>query len=407
MNTGNSFLDRLIDRLDRLDPSSVQNYLLKLVREKGFLETVFNTIHEGIIVIDRGVRIHYINQAACGLLGIPADSTGQRLDRYIRDADWLGLMAADPEEWRRVSFQEIDVFYPQHRTLTFYVMPHPAENESKTIQFATIIFHDVTQSRKSTEQAIETQKVEAITKLAAGVAHEIGNPLNSLNIHLQLLQRTLQGTDDHDLAQEAGELVSIAAQEVQRLDSIVHNFLRAIRPTPPKMESIAIQEVLGQSLRFMRHEIENRNIRVEASLPDKLPRLSADQDQLKQAFYNIIKNSLQAMDDGGVLSIDCAIAGDFLELKFKDTGKGISAADLAHILEPYYTTRPDGTGLGLLVVEQILRNHGAEFGIESAADEGTVFTVRFPLRERSVRLLEAAHSTASTAHETNGPTRQE
>ena len=155
------------------------------------------------------------------------------------------------------------------------------------------------------------------------------------------------------------------------------------------MGRVCIQDVLASTLKFMRHEIENRNIRVAATLPDTLPVVQGDSAQLRQAFYNIIRNSIQAMPDGGLLEIEARISGDFLEVRFSDTGKGISPDDMSRIMEPYYTTRSDGTGLGLLVVERVLRSHGAEFGIESSEDCGTVFTVRLPLRERQARLLAA------------------
>mgnify|MGYP006279902281 FL=1 len=389
MKTSENFLDRLIERLDRIDPSRVQNYVLKLVREKGFLETVFNTIQEGVIVIDHDIRMHFINRSARELLGMPEEAEGQRLDRYLRDVDWLALMEANPEEWRRVSIQEIEVFYPRPRILSFYIVPHSEAENPLEIPMATIIFRDVTETRQNTQEAIESRRVEAITKLAAGVAHEIGNPLNSLNIHLQLLDRNLDRGPPGTEAEEARELLKVARKEVERLDSIVSNFLRAVRPTQPDFEKLDIHQLLGESLRFMRNEIEDRGLEVEASLPDSLPQIRGDSAQLKQAFYNIIKNSIQAMSKGDKLQIICESGEQFVEISFKDTGKGISAENLRHIMEPYYTTRPDGTGLGLLVVERIIREHGGEIGIESTEGEGTLFTVRLPLFDRRVRLLEA------------------
>lgn len=387
--SGSSFLDRLVERLDRLDPASVQNYVLKLVRDKGFLETIFNTIHEGIIVIDRNLRIRYVNAVVRELLGIPEDPEGQMLDRFLPEVDWDALMDANTEEWRRVSFQEIEVFYPRHRILTFYLVPH-SEQQADQIPLATLIFHDVTEARRNTERAIESGTVEAITKLAAGVAHEIGNPLNSLIIHLQLLVRELDAMAASAVdTSEAANLVDTALQEVSRLDSIVNNFLRAIRPAPPETKPVKLQDILAEVLRFMRFEIEDRRIHVHASLPDKLPHIQGDPAQLRQAFYNIVKNSIQAMPDEGELSIACDSTDDFVDVVFTDNGCGISGEHLSHIMEPYYTTRPDGSGLGLLVVERILRAHGAEFGIDSREGEGTVFRMRFPLRGRHVRLLEA------------------
>lgn len=388
MTTSNNFLDRLIERLDKLDTSSVQTYVLKLVREKGFLETIFNTIREGVIVIDQNINIYFANSRVCELLGLPEDCEGQRLDKMIREVDWSSLMRANPEEWHRISFQEIELFYPRQRILSFYVVPLPEREHDDEIAMAALIFHDITESRRNTQKAVESKRVEAITKLAAGVAHEIGNPLNSLDIHLQILERKLDHLNEES-RDEAKELVDVARKEVQRLDSIVDNFLKAVRPGSIKFEEINLQKILEESLTFMRSEIENKNLQVEAMVPDRLPKIFGDPSQLKQAFYNIIKNSIQAMEEGDRLAIHCEVRPDFVELKFIDTGKGISSGDLGHIMEPYYTTRSDGTGLGLVMVERILREHGAEFGIDSSEGEGTVFSVRLPRYERQMRLLKA------------------
>jgi len=389
MTTSNSFLDRLIERLDKLDSTRVQTYVLKLVREKGFLETVFNTIEEGVIVIDQDIKIHFLNARVRELLGLPENCEGEKLNERIREVDWSSLMKANPQEWHRISFQEIEVFYPRQRILSFYIVPLPESEGSNEIAMAALIFHDVTETRRDTQKAVESKRVEAITKLAAGVAHEIGNPLNSLDIHLQLLERKIDGVDSDESREEAKELVDVARKEVQRLDSIVDNFLKAVRPGKAQFERIHLQKVIEESLTFMRNEIEDKNLHVEALVPDQLPTVYGDPSQLKQAFYNIIKNSIQAMAEGDELAIHCDIKPEFIELKFVDTGKGISPAHLSHIMEPYYTTRTDGTGLGLVMVERILRDHGAEFGIDSSEGEGTVFTVRFPRHERQMRLLQA------------------
>ncbi len=389
MKSTGGFLDRLIERLDRLDPTSVQNYLLRLVREKGFLETVFNSIHEGIIVIDRHLRVHYVNMAVKVLLGIPEDYVEQRIDRFMRDVDWNRLMSADPDEWHRISMQEIEVSYPVHRYLNFYLVPFRSDGDDVDFPLAAIILHDVTALHHDTEKTIESQKVQAITMLAAGVAHEIGNPLNSLHIHLQLLQRRLGEGGDPELIGDAAELLDVATQEVNRLDTIINNFLRAVRPVEPKMQMLNVSSVLEESLQFMRREIEDRSILVEAVWPEGVPLVHGDPDLLKQAFYNLIKNAVQSMSDGGILRVSCGEHNDMLEISFADTGKGISTRDLPRIMEPYFTTRRDGTGLGLMIVERIVRTHGGELGVQTEEGRGSIFTIRLPLHRKRVRLLQA------------------
>jgi len=383
-----TLIERLVDRLDELDSSSVQAYILRLVKEKGFLETVFNSIREGVLVIDQSLVIRYANEACSQLLGLHEEFVGRRIDRFLREVDWPGLMQADPEQWQRISLQEIEVFYPVHRYLSFYLVPLPSSSGDE-IRLAALILRDMTMAHEFTEKAVESQRMEAVTALAAGVAHEIGNPLNSLTIHLQLLRRAIKRSGDESLAAEGEELLDVALQEVRRLDSIVHNFLRAVRPSALNIERVSIKQVLTESLEFMRREIEDKNVLVQATWSDNLPRVPADPGQLKQAFYNLIKNALQAMSDGGVLRIACEEQRNFLAIRFADTGKGISAGDMTRIMDPFFSTRGEGTGLGLLVVERIVRSHGGELAIDSKSGHGVVVTMRLPLRERRLRLLAA------------------
>ena len=214
MKPNPTFLDKLIGRLDRLDATSVQGYVLRLVREKGFLETVFNTIKEGVIVLDNANRVQFSNASARRLLGMPEECGGMRMDRFLREVDWGRVMSAEADEWRRMALQEIEVFYPEHRFITFYLVPYHADAEEpggRKIPMAILILHDVTERHQDTQKTLESQKVQAITMLAAGVAHEIGNPLNSLMIHLQLLQRNLSGPRADAAAGDSAELVEVAA----------------------------------------------------------------------------------------------------------------------------------------------------------------------------------------------------
>ena len=399
MKSATGFLDRLIERMDRLDPASVQTYVLRLVREKGFLETIFNTIREGVVVIDKARRIRFLNTAAQALLGISEEAGNQRIDRYLREVDWGLLLNADPEQWQRVSLQEIEVFYPRHRFLNFYVVPVNNQGSDSAIPLAALLFHDITAAHEDTEKHVESRRVEAITMLAAGVAHELGNPLNSLNIHLQLLGRRLLEVKDEAVRREAQELLEVATHEVERLDGIVSNFLHAVRPQPPKLSPLEVRQVLEETLAFMEPEIGNRDIQVRAVFPDALPSVLGDADQLKQAFYNLIKNAAQAMQGGGQLQITCSIRPDFLDIRFADSGQGMNAAEMTRILAPYYTTKAEGTGLGLLIVERIVRGHGGELAIESDVGRGSVFIISLPLRERQVRLLQSRAEPVGSAGE--------
>ena len=385
-----NFTEKVLGRLDKLDQESLQTCLFSLIKERGFLENVFDAIHEAIIVVDRQRNIQYTNKAAFTLLGIDSEAIGAPLAKYLKTQDWEELLPSDDTRWWNAARREMEVFYPEHRFLSFYVMPLGNSDEDEPfgdLPLATLIFNDITEVTEENVRHTETQKVKAITMLAAGVAHELGNPLNSLGIHLQLLKRNISKCEQSKEMEKAAEHLEIAQQEIKRLDSIVKNFLSAIRPVPPKMLPLNIESILREALGFMQNEIENRAIWVELDLPDGIPLLLGDKDQLMQASYNLLKNAIQAMPDGGRISISVTVDDVYVNIRFTDTGCGFDQAQIANLMEAYFTTKSTGHGLGLLIVDRIVRAHGGELTIEGSPGKGAAFTISLPRQSRMIRQL--------------------
>src|SRR4051794_28306293 len=407
------FLEKLIERLGRIGPEDVQNYFLRLAQEKGFLETVFNAIQEGIIVTDPKSRITYLNDAACDLFGLEAgEAIGKRLDERIGGLDWeLLTRSGGPVS------HDMEIFYPQNRLINFYGVPLMMEQREATVarhadsvgQGATIvqragsgstpravaekvghviILRDITESRRNAQQTIESERLNALRLLAAGVAHEIGNPLNSLHIHLQLMERSVQKLHNDEKA-ELEQSIDIARSEVNRLDSIVTQFLKAIRPSRPQLRPENVNTIVEEAVRFFAPELQDRGIVVEQELRSDLPSLQLDRDQMKQAFYNVIKNSVEAMHRRGTLRIRTDLTDTHVIVRFVDTGGGMSAGNLSRVFEPYFTTKTSGSGLGLLIVRRIVREHGGELSIESSQGKGLTLTIRLPFIDKRIRMLEA------------------
>lgn len=386
-----SFLDKLLDRLDRVSPDQVQSILLRLVREKGFLEKVFEALQEGVIIVTPEGQATFVNRAAGRLFGQePSEAVGRSLADIIPGLSWQGLVA---DGGRAVS-RDFELFYPESRFLNLYLAPIVDEGEDPGPQDDdhlgyVLLVRDLTQTRRLTEEKIESERLNALTLLAAGVAHELGNPLNSLNIHLQLLERKLRKSSPqaHDAVRDQLE---IARGEIKRLDFIIAQFLSAIRPTRPQLELEDVNQLIRDAARFLEPEIADRRLTLKLELRADLPLMRVDPGQMKQAFYNLIRNASQATPPGGKI----AIRSDFVDFEVtvtvSDTGSGIPPEQMGHLFEPFHTTKEKGTGLGLLIVRRIVREHGGEIGIESAENKGTRITIHLPLGPKPVRMLPSA-----------------
>ena len=385
------FLEKLVARIDRVEPGEVQQIVIRLIREKGFLEKVFESLQEGVILLDPQGRIGFLNAAACRFFGLdPERALGEPLSSQVRGLDWQAL----GQPGRTVS-RDLEVFYPENRFLNFYLAPidgggeaaQGREGENVEALGYVMLVRDLTTNRAEVEATLESERLNALTLLAAGVAHEIGNPLNSLDIHLQLLGRKLRKLPPGDRKPLEDHLAT-ARGEIQRLDGILRQFLQAVRPTLPRRERQDIHAVLHETLRLLEPELEARKIRVELDLAPSLPPAEIDGGQFQQVFYNLLRNAYQALPaTGGRITIRTR-ANDFeYVISIEDNGSGISPEHMGAIFEPYRSTKASGSGLGLLIVRRIIREHGGEIAIDSQENHGTRVIIHLPRAERTVRLL--------------------
>ena len=413
-----SFLDRVLGRIGRLDAEGLQTVIQRLARERTFLETLFNTIEDGVLVVDERGRILYFNQAVVRLLGLrPDGAEGQHITRYLPEVDWEKLSGLDAAGGQRVIRHELEVGYPRPRFLSLYVAP--LDGEASGSSGLALIIHDATEAREQTFAAIESERIQALTLLAASVAHEIGNPLNALHIHLQLMEREinkLKRTGEPAKARGEGHLaahrpadsptasiqesgqkleryLAVAKGEIARLDYIVTQFLQAIRPTPLHLALASLNDVVRETVELLRPEIENRGLTIRQKLAQGLPETPIDRAQIKQALVNLIKNAIQAMTRGGTLTLQTSEGSEGIWLNVSDTGGGIPPEQIRRIFEPFYTTKRKGTGLGLMIVQRIVREHSGRIELESRVGQGTMFRIWLPLHEPRQRLLEAAKET--------------
>lgn len=381
-------LDRALGRIESLDAVNLANLVQKLARERSFLETIFNTALEGILVLDEDGVVNYANESSRRMVGLKEEELGSavlwRLIPGLRSS--LGL--ADGEPLRdSISSRELELTYPDQRYVRIYILPFKERAEGEDKQFVAML-SDITREKISTDETIESEKVSSILLLAAGVAHELGNPLNSLTIHLQLMERQLKKLEDSRSSEKLGDSLEICRSEVDRLDGIIKNFLGAIRPQVADLQPINLNAILEEVLEFVESELGDRGIKVELEVESEPPIVNADKNQMKQVFFNLIKNAMEAMQSGGALKVKTRADEERIFLQFGDSGTGIKQEKLSQVFQPYHTTKSSGSGLGLMIVQRIMREHGGQVGIDSQEGVGTVVTLEFPKRNIRVRLLE-------------------
>ncbi len=380
-----TFLDKLLHRIDRVNPDELQNYVQRMTREKGFLETIFNSLQEGILVLDPETTIIYVNHSVERLVGLNMEeAVGQPVGKYLRNVDWKKLVTS-----RQIVSRDLEISYPENRFLNLNLIP--IDDGLEHPQSHIVILYDLTATRAKTRETIESERLNALTLLAAGVAHELGNPLNSINIHFQLMERELRKLDD-PASMRVRESVEVVRSEIGRLDMIINQFLRAVRPTAPRLKLEQVNDIVKESVQFLQHEIADRDTILQIEYDTGIPPAMVDRDRLKQAFYNLIKNSIQAMNTGGILKISTSLTDTHIVVAFSDSGTGIAPEHLNRLNEPYFTTKPTGTGLGLLIVRRIIQEHGGELQLESHLGHGTTVRMLLPLSQPSLKMLSAGSS---------------
>ena len=346
------------------------------------LENVFNAIGEGIIVCAIDGKVGYANNVAQRLLGLSDKTSNLNITRILPQIDLQELGSTqDGATFRK----EFEINYPEHRVVKVFIVAY-GESDRQT---AAIIISDITQEKLDTKERLESEKIASVIKLASGVAHELGNPLNSISIHLQLAVRELRKLEESPSKQKLSNSLEICSSEVARLDAIIKNFLKALRPARPDFAEINPLEPVLETLKTLQNELQDLNISVDINSPAHLPSMLGDSNLLKQLYFNILKNSMEAMDGGGEIKIRASFDDNFITIKVSDNGCGIDQDEISRIFEPYFTTKTDGHGLGMMIIREIVRSHGGNINIESKKTKGTSITLNFPRKDRRIREIEA------------------
>lgn len=401
-----AFVDRFLEHLGKINPTEVESFILRIVAQRDFYARIFETLTDGVIIIDQEFRITLVNLAARRILrwSPRIRVIGEPLLDLLEPGalrDLAEAFAANPGPGQN---EEVVLRWRSQRVYNVQMLPifDPQENEKLT--GGAMILQDLTSTRDRQARNAQAEKIASLATLTAGVAHEIKNPLNSLSIHAQLLERSIEDLA-HSASPEARPAdrilrsCEVIREEVERLRKCVDDFIDAARPRHPNFVLQNLNRIVRSVVEMANLEFEERNIRIEAILDPDIPPLPLDEKQMQQALRNLLRNAVEAIEvvrrspDNRHITLRTTASDESVMLEVTDNGQGVPQSDLPKIFEPYYTTKFNGSGLGLMAVGRIVREHGGFITVTSTEGEGTTFTIDLPILNPRVKLLEGKTAT--------------
>ena len=354
------------------------------------LRAVLDSLPLGILVCDESHQLVMANKSALRLLPL-SQTEGGLLWELVLNGELADFFKKTLQDGDRVLEHEKDIAVRGlNRLLSISV--HPLVDRHR-ITGSLVHIEDITEKRSREMRLRRAENLASLTTLAAGVAHEIKNPLGAISIHLQLMQKALGMGSDSDKKKQAkpmpnmGKYFDILNEEVERLNRIVVDFLFAVRPMTLELREGNLNDIILELAEFVNVELEQSHIRLFLELDEKLPPSLVDERYIKQMLLNLVRNAQAAMSDGGLLTIATMASDNEIRLNVCDTGTGISQENIGKIFEPYFTTKDSGTGLGLTIVYKIIREHRGEIFVDSREGEGTDFEVVLPVYQKEQRLI--------------------
>lgn len=358
----------------------IQNYYLvdtTLKQTQDYTAQVVANMANGLLSIDPQGEVVSFNRLALELLGVE-----ERAIKGMKLSDMIDFEASGIQETlstcRPVLEREI-----YHRNVSGGPVPlavsvTPIVGDEDKCKGAVIILRDLREIKRLEEKVRRSEKLAAVGKLAAGVAHEIRNPLSSIRGFAQFLRHALaERPKDREYAE-------IMVKEVDRMNKVVTDLLTFARPLKTELTFTDFQELLEHVLRLVQADAQRRGVEIHKNISEDLPGIDLDANQMTQCLLNLTLNALQVLDAGGNIEVGATMAADYSRLLIwvEDDGSGIPAEDLDKIFDPFFTTREQGTGLGLAIVHTIVENHNGEIRVESPVPEknkGTRFTISIPV----------------------------
>lgn len=342
-------------------------------RVKAFSDNLVENMPMGLLAIDPEERIASFNQTAESMLGISAEQTmGKRLSEILPPAfrDFFQQLKTKSGSINR----ELDASFGKKENLPLEVIGTALTGEDGAALGWVILFRDLSEIQYLKREIARSQRLASIGMLAAGVAHEIRNPLSSIKGFATYFKERYRDTPKDQ------QIADIMIQEVERLDRVIGQLLEFAKPMRIEEKRTYLDPLIRHSLKMVESDAEQKGITLNFENNALIETATIDPDRIKQVLLNLYLNAIEAMDGGGALTVALIRAerDNGMQIKVSDTGPGIKPEDLPHLFDPYFTTKPSGTGLGLAIVHKIIESHKGDILVESRIGEGTTVTMVIP-----------------------------
>ena len=379
-------MSRALRKLQRMNDSQLRSFIQLIADDYALFDAMMDSLANGVIILDSNHVIVKTNRAASRILGIPLSENPERpLWLSISDtklADFIYTVIQNEEV--RTAEEFVIVTDEGNQYIELSVLPLVKE---KKVRGTIITIEDITQRKRAEINNRRLENLASLTNLAAAVAHEIKNPLAAISIHVQLLRKNFKACNV-DIDKKAQKHLDVVEEEIERLNKIVVDFLFAVRPLRCEFAPLKLNTLIRSLFTTFQEEFSAAGISIILQLDEELPVIQADERFLRQALMNILTNAKAAMmPAGGELSIITCFDEGNVYITIADTGKGIPPDVLHKIFEPYFTTKPDGSGLGLTMTYKVIKEHGGDIQVHSESGKGTRFTLMLPVIHTEKPLL--------------------
>ncbi|MBQ4497261.1 MAG: PAS domain S-box protein [Spirochaetaceae bacterium] len=393
------YAKRLAQKVAKLSNEQVESLLDMVLEENETLDAVMESLNTGLLICDKAGNLLLTNKTAERLLPFNAtrvslaEQRGQTTPVWniIADSDISAFLRSVYEKPKNQTSEEFTLETAGGSVRIIVVTALPLV-QKKRVTGTLIQIEDVTDTRNQQTLLRRMESLASLTNLAASVAHEIKNPLGAISIHIQLIQKALKKARAGDGMLPDRKFVEnyldVVNEEIDRLNKIIVDFLFAVRPIQAKLEPVNPNEIINSLMEFMRPEFEKADVELKLELLDKPPNLMLDVALFKQVIMNLAQNAVAAMKNGGLLGINTQIKNDHFIITVADTGEGMDEQTCSRIFEPYFTTKANGTGLGLTMVYKIIKESAGEIDVRSFPGEGTIFTISLPIPQKERRSIE-------------------